>query len=229
MKNSNILSVYIVEDDPLIAETIKMSLQENSVLVLGISESYEQALPIIKKCQPTITLLDINLEGNKDGVDLALHLDKYDIPYLFLTSQTDVTTIARVKLTNPLGFIVKPFTESGLLSNIELAWHKISLQKEEYISIRTNGQRIKLNQFSILFLQAFDNYCYIHTLENKYLVPHTLKATLENLNNDIFKKTHRSYVVNSKRISGIKSKCVIIESRQVPLSTSFKKQFKELL
>lgn len=226
---SRAIRIYIVEDEPLIAETAKMSLESHGIRVLGISEDYEEALQNIQARQANIVLLDINIEGEKDGVELAKALEKLSIPYLFLTSQTDPSTLARVKETNPLGFIVKPFTESGLLSNIELAWHKISLEKEEYIIIRSEGERVKLNQASILYLKAFDNYCYVVTSEKEYLIPHTLKSTSESLNSEIFKKSHRSYLINTSKIKGVKSDAVLIEDKEVPLSDTYKKKIESLL
>jgi len=225
----NLIRLYIVEDEPLIAETAKMALESYGMKVLGISEDYENALQQIQDRQANMVLLDINIQGEKDGVELALTLEKLNIPYLFVTSQTDPSTLARVKKTKPLGFIVKPFTESGLLSNIELAWHKISLEKEEYIIIRSEGERIKLNQASIQYLKAFDNYCYIITVGNEYLVPHTLKHTAKKLNSNIFIKSHRSYIVNVQKIKGIKSDKVIIENVEVPMSHTYKNQIEAVL
>lgn len=225
---SNVLRVYIVEDEPLIAQTAKMVLQDKGIKVLGISEDYEDALKNIKRLQANMILLDINIEGEKDGIHLANRLEELSIPYLFLTSQTDPCTISRVKNTKPLGFIVKPFTESGLLSNIELAWHKISLRKEEYIIIRANGEQIKLNQASILYLKAFDNYCYVITNQKEYLIPHTLKNTANQLNTNVFKKSHRSYVVNTQKLKGIKSNAVVIDTVEVPLSETYKKDIEAL-
>jgi DNA-binding LytR/AlgR family response regulator len=228
-KDHKFIRIYIVEDEPLIAETAKMALESYGMKVLGISEDYDSALKHIQDKQANMVLLDINIQGEKDGVDLAMTLEKLNIPYLFITSQTDPSTLARVKETKPLGFLVKPFTDSGLLSNIELAWHKIALENEEYIIIRSEGERIKLNQASILYLKAFDNYCYIITLDREYLVPHTLKHTAEKLNAAIFKKSHRSYVINSQKIKGIKSDAVVVEDIDVPLSSTYKKDIENLL
>ena len=130
------LTVFIVEDEPLIVATIETALKKQGFKVLGDCDEMKESLLLIDKLQPDLVLVDIHLEGLKDGVDLALELDKRKQPYLFLTSQTDPQTIARVKQTKPLGFIVKPFTENGLRSNIELAWHNFSLTEEDYLLIK---------------------------------------------------------------------------------------------
>lgn len=216
------LKIYIVEDEPLIVATITSALKKHGFQVLGDSDEYDEALPIIDKVQPDLILLDIQLEGAKDGIDLAKELDKRDLPYLYLTSQTDPETIKRVKETHPLGYIVKPFTENGLRSNIELAWHNFSLTNQEFILLKSEGRTHKINQASITYLKAFDNYCYVHTSSNQYLVPHTLKHTSKKLNQVNFIQTHRSFWVNIKKISSTTTSTVYLNKEEIPLSSSHK-------
>lgn len=76
------LKIYIVEDEPLIVATITSALKKQGFHVLGDSDEYDEALPAIVKNQPDLVLVDIQLEGAKDGIDLAKELDKCCIPYL---------------------------------------------------------------------------------------------------------------------------------------------------
>jgi len=218
------LKIYIVEDEPLITATVEIALKKQGFKVVGDSDEYKEALVDIDKLNPDLVLLDIQLEGVKDGIDLALQLDKRKVPYLYLTSQTDPLTIQRVKETSPLGFIVKPFTEAGLQSNIELAWHNFSLTNEEFILLKSEGRLHKINQASINYLKAFDNYCYVITATDKYLVPHTLKNTSEKLNTENFVQTHRSYWVNIRKISSVEKNGVSINKEDIPLSHSHKEE-----
>ncbi len=216
------LNIYIVEDEPLIVATITSALKKQGFHVLGDSDEYEEALQKIDKHYPDLVLLDIQLEGEKDGVDLAKELDFRNIPYLYLTSQTDPETIKRVKETHPLGYIVKPFTENGLRSNIELAWHNFSITNQDFILLKAEGRTHKVNQESIEYLKAFDNYCYVVTATVSYLVPHTLKKTSEKLNPNNFVQTHRSYWVNIKKISSVSASKVFLGSNKIPLAASHK-------
>lgn len=221
--------VYIVEDEPIILMNLKMALKKKGIKVLGHSDEYDEAVAEISKMKPTLVLLDIQLEGEKDGVQIALFLDQMSIPYLYITSQTDPNTLARVKETNPLGFIVKPFTEAGLMSNIELAWHSIAKEQEDIIHIKSDGKKLHLNQASIQYLRAFDNYCYIVTATQEYLVPHTLKKTAELLNETHFFQCHRSYWVNLRKISAVKADCILVENQEIPLSYGNRKVLQERL
>jgi DNA-binding LytR/AlgR family response regulator len=228
-KHVKLLNIYIVEDEPLITATVETALKKQGFKVIGDSDEFDEALAQIDKLRPDLVLLDIQLEGVKDGIDLAIELDNRKIPYLYLTSQTDPQTIKRVKETHPLGYIVKPFTEAGLRSNIELAWHNFSLTDEDFILLKSNGRTHKINQASITYLKAFDNYCYVHTTTNHYLVPHTLKHTSEKLNLKNFVKTHRSYWVNLKRITSVEKNLVFIGDQAIPISNSNKEGlFKKL-
>ncbi|MEZ4777844.1 MAG: LytTR family transcriptional regulator DNA-binding domain-containing protein [Flavobacteriaceae bacterium] len=217
------LTIYIVEDEPLITATIDTALKKQGFTVCGDSDEYDEALEAIDKLRPDLVLLDIQLEGTKDGIDLAKQLDLCKIPYLYLTSQTDPQTIQRVKETYPLGYIVKPFTEAGLRSNIELAWHNFNHADEEYILLKAEGRTHKINQDSILYLKAFDNYCYVITKNHKYLVPQTLKKTSELLNPESFIKIHRSYFVNLRKIDSVSKNSLIVDGEMLPLSHSNKK------
>lgn len=223
------LKIYIVEDEPLIVATITSALKKQGFQVLGDSDSYAEGLDAISKTRPDLVLLDIQLEGEKDGIDLALELDIRKQPYLFLTSQTDPQTIARVKETHPLGFIIKPFTEAGLRSNIELAWHNFKLTETEYLLIKSEGCLHKINQANITYLKAFDNYCYVHTTTKAFLVPHTLKSVTSKINPKFFTKTHRSYVVNLRKVRYLNTTHLSLGNTTIPLSKGKKEMVKKKL
>lgn len=219
------LKIYIVEDEPLIAATIETILLKMGHSICGEADSVADVKTDLNKIKPDLVLVDINLEGGEDGIDLAKHLDSRKIPYLFLTSQTDPETITRVKTTTPLGYIIKPFTEASLQSNIEIAWHHYAIIEKEYLLIKSDGRLHKVDQETITYLKAFDNYCYIFTTSTSYLVPHTLKHTSEKLNPNFFIKSHRSYLVNIRIVTGLSTDTVLIGSEEIPLSTKNKEVF----
>lgn len=112
------LNFYIVENEPLITTTIAIILKKQGYDVVGDGDEYDQSLIEIVSLRPDIVLLDIKLEGEKSGVDLALALDQLGICYLYLSSLADPITSLQIKSTHPLGFIDKPFTEFGLQNQI---------------------------------------------------------------------------------------------------------------
>ncbi len=223
------LKIYIVEDDPIIAMTIETALIKQGYRFWGHAESCNEALAEIKAKRPDLVLVDIQLDGDEDGVDLASQLDNLKIPYLYLTSQTDPHTIERVKETKPLGYIVKPFTENGLRSNIEIAWSNHENIEEEYVTFSSNCEHHKIKQSQVLYLKAFDNYCYVVTSDKEYLVPKTLKFLAESLNSEKFYKPHRSYFVNLLKVEALRTDTLLINNIEVPVSNSKKSELKQLL
>ncbi|WP_271392362.1 LytR/AlgR family response regulator transcription factor [Aequorivita sinensis] len=222
------LNIYIVEDDPIIAITLESILQKNGYSVCGHADNVDEALTEIKSNKPDLVLVDIQLDGEKDGVDLAENLDMLNKPYLYLTSQTDPHTIKRVKQTRPLGYIVKPFTENGLRSNIEIAWNNY-IHDEEFLSFSADNELYKIKQSQILYLKAYDNYCYVITTTRKYLVPKTLKYLSSQLNQEKFVKTHRSYIINLLKVDALCKNVVIINNIEIPISNSRKSTLKQLI
>ena len=114
--------ILIVEDEPIIAEDIFDILQEAEYTCVGISHDSDSALDMMISRTPDVILLDINIDGHMDGIQLAEILkNNYNIPYVFLTSHTDEKTLNKAKLTLPYGYVVKPFNNRDLISSIEMA------------------------------------------------------------------------------------------------------------
>ena len=116
------LKILIVEDEPIIAENISIYLNNNDFEVSAIAYDAEEALEQLQYNTPDAAILDINLESGQDGIDIARQInEQYHIPFLFLTSYADKTTLERAKAVQPAGYIVKPFNERTLLASLEIA------------------------------------------------------------------------------------------------------------
>jgi DNA-binding NarL/FixJ family response regulator len=114
--------VLIVEDEPIIAENIAVYLNNNDFLVSGIAYDNEEAKKQLKYNTPDAVLLDINLDGTEDGIDIARYINgNYQLPFIFLTSYADRETLERAKSVEPSGYLVKPFNEKTLLASLEIA------------------------------------------------------------------------------------------------------------
>ncbi|MFZ4590063.1 MAG: ATP-binding protein [Ignavibacteria bacterium] len=130
MKTSeNNKKILIVEDELLIAEDIAFRLKSLGYKITDMVISGEEALRVIKKEQPDLILMDIMLKGNLDGIQTHELINKeYKIPLVYLTSYSDEKTFSRAKLTQPFGYIIKPFEERELHTVIEVALYKHSME-----------------------------------------------------------------------------------------------------
>ena len=116
------IKVIIVEDEPLIAEDIAFTLKKNNFKVINIFYSFEDVIQEIETSFPDVILMDINLNGSTEGIELAKIIrNEFQIPVVYLTSYSDNRTIQEAKLTEPAGYVVKPFSEGGLCASLEVA------------------------------------------------------------------------------------------------------------
>jgi len=114
--------VLIVEDEPTIAQEIAFNLEDHGYDVIGIANSAEKALSYIETEMPDVAMLDISINGMKNGIELAeIIRERYTFPFVFLTSFADSDTISKAAHTRPEGYLVKPFKDADLAPAIALA------------------------------------------------------------------------------------------------------------
>ncbi|MBL9077421.1 MAG: response regulator [Planctomycetes bacterium] len=106
MPNGRIL---IVEDEGIVAEDLRTILLGSGFEVVGVADSFDAAAQLAANTRPDLALLDIRLKGPRDGIELAAELRRNDIGYVYLTSHADEQTLARAEITEPLGYVLKPF------------------------------------------------------------------------------------------------------------------------
>ncbi len=113
--------ILIVEDQFIEANNIRLILKEAGYAVLPLAASVPQALAILRQEHADLVLLDILLEGEQSGIDLAGTLKIYGLPFVFLSANSDKSTLERAKATEPYGFLVKPLRKKDVLIMLEVA------------------------------------------------------------------------------------------------------------
>ena len=123
--------ILIVEDEAISANDIKETLISLGYGVAGMARSGEEALEKVSETSPDLVLMDIHLAGTLDGIETAgLVHAKYGIPVIFLTAYMDSALLERAKVTEPYGYIIKPYDERGLHSAIRMALYKYGIDKK---------------------------------------------------------------------------------------------------
>lgn len=123
--------VMIVEDDRIIASHLKSTLKGLGYDVPCSVSSGEEAVTSAEKHNPDLVLMDIELEGKMDGIEAAGQIRaRFNIPVVFLSAFSDKLILERAKITEPFGYIIKPFEDRELFSNIEIALYKHKIEKE---------------------------------------------------------------------------------------------------
>jgi len=123
--------ILIVEDDEIISNLIATMLERKGYGVIGQVMSGEEAIIKSAELEPDLVIMDINLCGILDGVSAARYIfTLFQIPIIFLTALSDDTLLERAKAAQPYGFIMKPFTDKELISNVQLGLYNHSIRKK---------------------------------------------------------------------------------------------------
>jgi YesN/AraC family two-component response regulator len=126
------IQILIVEDERLVVQHISQLLQDEGYRISAIASDGKTAIQKVVELQPDLILLDIRIKGEIDGIEVAAHVQSlYDIPILYLTAFSDRETIERAKITNPMGYVLKPFRREQLLSSIAIALATHTAQKNK--------------------------------------------------------------------------------------------------
>ena len=151
--------VLIVEDEALSARILHDCLQQLGYSVLGMAFSGEEAVQRVAETQPDLVLMDIKLQGEMDGVQAAEQIrTRFDIPVIYLTGCSDDATLQRAKLTEPYGYILKPFETRELHTHIEIALYKHATEKSlrqyrDQLEQRVAERTVELTQSNLQLQQ----------------------------------------------------------------------------
>ena len=124
-------SVFVVEDDALTATLLEQYIEEMGYQFVGKADTAKTALQKIRLIHPDLVLMDIKLKGKMDGIEVSTQLRDSEIPVIYLTAYADENLMARAKLTEPYGYLVKPFTKLGLRASIEMAFYKSDMERQQ--------------------------------------------------------------------------------------------------
>lgn len=236
------VKILIVEDEIIIADNLCDILEDLGYEVLEPAISYTEALERLEEEQPDLALLDIQLAGNRDGIDLAWKIrDDYNIPFIFLTSNADPATVNRAKKVNPPAYLLKPFNKNDLYTSIEIALFNYSksttAQPNEMLSEEAANEDIILKdalfvkhkqlfqkvKFSdILFIQSEHVYVKIISAnQQEYLIRSSL-SNLEERLPKYFLKVQRSYIVNLHSIDAVGHLNLKIGQHEIPFGKGYR-------
>lgn len=117
--------IMIVEDEWIAAEDTRNRLEDLGYTVSSLASTGKEAIQKAEEDKPDLVVTDIVLEGEMDGIEVAKQIySRFNIPFIYLTAYADDKILERIKITEPFGYIVKPFTDEDLTIAIELALYK---------------------------------------------------------------------------------------------------------
>jgi DNA-binding LytR/AlgR family response regulator len=239
------INVLVVEDESIVSKDIQNSLVKLGYGVVGSASTGEKAIELAFEVKPDIVLMDIMLKGEMNGIEAAEQIrNELRIPIIFLTAYADSATFSKAKVTEPYGYIIKPFKEIDLHTNIEMAIYKHGKEQEvikerdllhslvenkdtiapDSIFIKANSKLVKLKKSNIYYIEALKDYVVIHTKETRYTIHSTMKDIEIKMGLDDFIRVHRSFIVRLDKIASIDFPNLYLEDdkKMIPIGGSYR-------
>ncbi len=229
------IKVGIVEDELIIAQGITNALRSMGYDTTEPAITYVEALLMIQEQRPDILLIDIQLKGSKDGIDLAAKVkEEYNIPFIFLTANADAATVERAKQLNPPAYLVKPFNKTGLYTSIEICLHNFSGSKaltiaekdelfiKDCLFIKQGQHYKKVKTEDIIYLESDNIYVHVHAIYGKYLLRNSIQGVLDRLAASHFIRVHKGYAVNTNYVDTVSSESVFLNGVEIPVGRAYR-------
>jgi len=234
------IKILVVEDDLSLALEIEMMIADLGYFYMGNFTNSEDAINKITTDKPDLIIMDINIQGEKNGIDIAKEISSEKIPLIFITAYKNKNYFNQAKLTTPAAYLLKPLQMLSLQNTVELAvmnMQKSDVSDEQQWSDNISEQGtvfIKMNKVlrkiyvrDIYWIEVSGNYSYLHTQEKKYILKMSLKTILKNINPHAdFIRVHKQFVVQIKCIDSVNpsQNTLKILENSIPIGRKYKKE-----
>jgi DNA-binding LytR/AlgR family response regulator len=230
------IKIGFVEDEMVIAMTIASTLKKLNYTIAFQASNYTDAITKIQNEYPDLLLLDINLGGQKDGIDIAEYVRaNYNIPLIFLTANSDLATVQRAKLVKPNAYLLKPFTKDDLFIAIEIAIHNYNetrpnVIENDHLIVKSGNEYFNLKFSHLVFIESNENYIKINLLSGKtVIIRSTLAEIQEKLPSSSFLRINRSVIVHVAFINKIETDRIYVRDNHFNISPKVKKELLEMM
>lgn len=242
--------ITIVEDELIVSEDLRQTLQEEGYLVTGCFDTAEEALTHILEVSPDLAMVDIRLKGAMTGIELTERLrSAKPIPVVYITANSDEETYQLARRTKPQAFLVKPFNARTMLAAVDLAFYNFSENQEadgildaepsdrklgvypnaEGFFIRAAGKHKKIKSEDLLYVEADGSYAKVICEEGAHTISQNLSTFQRKVKLTCLLRVHRSYLININRVDSFDDAYVYIGKTPIPLSKSYRSDFLSVL
>ncbi len=225
---SFMLRIIIVEDDVLTAEHLSDILKKYGHKIVGICHNKKDGLLMINELLPDMAILDISMEKKLDGIEIAEYMKaNLNIPFVYITAQSDRAIIEHALETKPSAYILKPFKSVEVFTAVSIAHEKFeSKVLPSTIAIKDNYKTYRINTDDILYMEAEGVYIKIVTKIKTHLERTNFDDLMERLDAATFIRVHRSFCINIRHATEIKSNTVVVAGNQIPISRTYLKELR---
>jgi len=216
-------NILIVEDEVLIASQIEIFLELNGYNCVGIAVDYTGAIELLESKPVDLILLDVKINGFKDGIDIAKYVNqKLALPFLFLTSYNDVDTLKELKILNPIGYINKPINDATLLTNIDLYFSSTKIHTQHIVPIQSGTKVYNINCTDLQYIASEHVYINLFFTNHTQTIRLSLTKFLEQLPSKELIQINRSTAINPNAINHIGKSSLKLNDKVFKISEKHK-------
>ncbi len=236
------INILLVEDNPIHSVDIERTIDELGYNLVASVDNSEEVLSILKKKSVDLILMDIEIKGSKNGIELSREIEELQVPVIFLTAFDSQSIYQKAKEVHPVGYLVKPFNKITLQSTIELAfshnwdtsllsqvqriWGQDALLNENFF-IKTSEKLVKVKLSDIGVIEADGNYSMVYTADKRLAAKISLRKIKLMLSPRLFIQVHRKFIVNFVNIEDVNltSLKITVFDKQVPIGAKYRNDF----
>ncbi|HEY0611125.1 MAG TPA: LytTR family DNA-binding domain-containing protein [Chitinophaga sp.] len=221
------IKCVITDDEPVARKGIKGYVEKVDFLELvGVCEDAVALNNLLREKEVQLLFLDIEMPYI-NGLELLQSLPHP--PKVIFTTAYEQYALKGFEL-EAIDYLLKPISFERFLKAVNRAYELFKTTQQpvaDYLFVKTNDKLVKVNWKDIIYIESLENYVSIYTAQNRYITHITLKAVIESITDPAFIQTHKSFVVNAAKITGIEGNVVELGKVQVPISRSMKESVME--
>ncbi|WP_421920984.1 LytR/AlgR family response regulator transcription factor [Marinifilum sp.] len=238
--------ILIVETEYVLEEEILCRLFELGHDIVKTVYTANDALNYLNNNEVDIVLIEMNMEAELDGFQLAETIDgTFKLPCIFLSSNSIQANIEKVKNAYPSAILMHPYSLQQIhlsitiaINNYRRSLNSFEPDKLDNVSLdllnnclflKKNNLFERVDLDEIYWCKAESNYTLIHTEKGEYIYSMVLKKIEEKLTSSHFLRVHRSYLVNLSKIDGFEGKMIIIDNTHIPVTKCYREKVFDLL
>jgi DNA-binding LytR/AlgR family response regulator len=223
--------VLIVEDEILIAKQIKEELLEHGYLCSGIALDYKGALEVLKTKEVDMVLLDIKIQGPRNGIAIGRYLNNnMAIPFMFLTSYNDAKILEQLIQLQPVGYINKPINESTLLTSLDLFFQSKAVKDKTIVSIKLASKVYNINITDLVYAQTDHIYIKLYFKnQNTQILRSSLSKFIKLLAPETLVQINRGTTINPEYIEERGISKLKLDGKFFKISNVYSQKLDEIL
>jgi DNA-binding LytR/AlgR family response regulator len=219
---ANTMQILVVEDNVIQAELMSVVLTSLSYSDFHLTDNAEEAKRLVQIKKFDLVLLDIDIKGSEDGIQVAEFINKqtnHQLPLIYTTFMIDPVTFQRAKLTQPAAYLSKPFNTGDLQRSIEMALYNHHVQYwdnkltangwqhdllvRDSIFVKIENRLVKIPLAEMVWMEVDDKYTQLHTTNQQMIARISLNDLAHKLPADDFVRISRSEMINAVHIANI--------------------------